>query len=274
MEHRKGETLTFVCAPETEEHPKKAVELIYRGRSTEYVFEHTRIESFLDQIEDDARSAAFFAPLKARVSGTLPPPGEYTLHVAAGATKLGKRVREADRILDAIEAWIRRQAPTLEINSSSPFTAPRHCVRETPPGVPFEVTLRRWPSRTNDSSDSTFEIWMPVCLSELQEQTKMRMRRALATKCPKLHEARSTERTSVLVLELDDMALGSYTAIGDALIAELPRWQEQIPNEVYLVRTEISHRWQIWVLKDGTHWFPNVADAGPHYSDPDQIMHS
>lgn len=92
----------------------------------------------------------------------------------------------------------------------------------------------------------------------------MRIRSAPEDKCPKLQAAKGDDLTSVLVLESNDIALANSVDIAKAVVKELSERQDDIPDEVYLVETEIEP-WVVWVLKEGPHLFPDVAEAGPYY---------
>jgi hypothetical protein len=265
IEQRNGDRLTLMYAPEDEERQRPAVELICPGTASTFAFEHTLVESFPQQLEDDARFLGLLGPLEARLRGTLPLPGHYVLTVAIGATTLGKAVREAQRIQNALETWGRMKAPTLRVGS--PATAPHHYLDEAPPGVPFEVSLHRWPG-----IDGQFFIGR-VSPSALEEKRQLRLRRALDEKCPKLQAAGGPGRRAVLVLESQDIALASYGAIAEALRAELARFSGFVPDEIYLVQTA-TDPWGVRVLKEGTHVVTHVLDPGPHYVDLQRLYSS
>ena len=139
----------------------------------------------------------------------------------------------------------------------SPDVAPDHYKREKPDGVPFKVTLYRW-------SGNDGKFWITEDAPEdLAEKKRERIREALEEKCPKLWRARGNNRTSILVLELDDISLGNHVSVGQALSQE-PVHRSDAPDEIYLVRTE-RDEWVVWVLKEGVSLFRDVADPGPYY---------
>ena len=186
----------------------------------------------------------------------MPTPGHYKLVVAPGAVD---GATDGETIQMKLEAWVRYKAPALQIGS--PSTAPNHYVREIPPGVPFEVTLYRWPGLDGKFFISRF---VP---NELEKKRCKRIRSALEAKCPKLKEARGNHKSSILVLESNDISLGNHIDIADAVIKELSKRRDDIPDEVYLVETDIEP-WTVWVLKEGPKLFFDVPDAGPHYIEP------
>lgn len=85
MANRKREKLSTVGVPDEEERQKRAVDLKFQGASSEFVMEHTLIESIPHQIRGGHRFINLLGPLEATLSGTLPTPGHYKLVVAPGA---------------------------------------------------------------------------------------------------------------------------------------------------------------------------------------------
>jgi len=134
--------------------------------------------------------------------------------------------------------------------------------------VPFEVSLYRWPGLDGRLFIGEFS---PEKLEELRRQ---RVRLALDAKCPKLLAAKGESRISVLVLESDDIALANPVVIGNALVQGLSKRQGDVPDEVYLVGTELEQQWIVWVLKERSCQFPHVPKDGPHYIDPTSLKGS
>ncbi|MHC4297416.1 MAG: hypothetical protein ACYS7Y_08960, partial [Planctomycetota bacterium] len=194
-------------------------------------------------------------PLKSKLRGQLPTPGHFELAVDTGTTKGTKWTKEP--IQNALIKWIKDKAPLLQLGS--PNTAPHHHVREGPHGVPFQVTLYRWPRH-----DGELRISMNAPAS-LQDRRRQRISEALERKCPKLCQAREDKRISILLLESDDMSLGNCWATGQATADEMAT-RNDLPDEVYLVETDIEP-WTVWILKDGTDVFPSVENPGPYYLD-------
>jgi hypothetical protein len=78
MEKRKDDKLSIIGIPDERERHKKASDLIVRGISREYVIEHTQIESFSQQIEDNHQFVDLFGPIEKELTGTLPGPVRMT----------------------------------------------------------------------------------------------------------------------------------------------------------------------------------------------------
>ena len=252
IKKRKNVLVDKIEYPDEKEHNKQAVDVLLKCSSGEIVLEHTQIESYSKQIEDWSQIRKLLTPLKAMLAGKLPTPGQYELVVDVGATKGAKSTK---RIQEALIKWIKKKAPLLQLGS--PDVAPEHFIREKPDGVPFEVTLYRWPG-------SDGKLWIVEdAPSDLEEKRRKRISEALQEKCPKLWRARGDNRTSILVLELDDISLGNHIWVGKDLEQELVH-RSDTPDEIYLVRTE-QDEWAVWILKEGVSLFRDVADPGPYY---------
>jgi hypothetical protein len=249
---RKGITIKRIRYPDEEQRNVKAVDVLVESSSSEIVIEHTLIESYPGQIAEHSRIQELLKPLQTMLAGKLPTPGHYELSVAVGAVKGAK---DTERIQSALIKWVKNKAPSLQMGS--PDVAPAHYITEKPRGVPFEVTLYRWPY-----SDGKFWIILQAP-EDLEEKRRQRISKALEEKCPKLFKARSDKRDSVLLFELDDISLGNHIAVANVISEEL-NLRNDIPDEIYLVRTEIRP-WEVWVLKEGTRFFRGIENAGPHY---------
>jgi len=251
----KGETLSVVDVPDSRERRRRAIDYVVRGSSGEYAVEITRLESFEGQILDDRQFSDLLGPVVSRVAGLLPAQDRFVLYVATIAVKGAKK---ADDVRDALVAWIREKAPTLEAGLNR--YCPGNSVREIPPGVPFEVSLSRWRSRQVGLRLGRLEP------DRLEDQRRLRVRSALAEKCPKLQEAKGSHRISVLVLESNDLPLANYSLVAQAVREEFMA-REDVPDEIYLVETE-DDPWAVWTIKSGSRVFPDTPASDPLYVDP------
>jgi predicted nucleotidyltransferase len=249
MERIKGETFAEIDRPERRERRRKAVELILRGASAEFALEHTRLESFIAQIEDDHQFMDLLSPLPEMIGETLPVPGRYVLVVQPRAVK---GARQANKIREALAGWVRDTASVLEVGS--PGTSPRHYRRERPPGVPFEVSLYRWPGR-----GGRLRIARSVP-EELEGKRLQRVRAALDAKLPKLRSEKEGGRVTILVLESDDLPLANLDLIAQALQKAIREYGDNAPDEIYLVETE-QEPWIAWVIKYGPAFYPDVPSC-------------
>ena len=107
---RHGETVTATCQPDTIERNLPAVELLFETPTTKFAIEHTRIESFPNQIVDGKQFAQLLAPLETELEGRLP--GFYFLFVDVGEAKVP--VSQHGAIRTAVTDWILGHCETLK----------------------------------------------------------------------------------------------------------------------------------------------------------------
>ncbi len=209
--------------------------------------EHTSIDSIPLQRRDDARFKKLLGPLEDELAGKLPVPGYYRLVIEMNAIPTGINW---DNVRQRIWEWCQKVAPTLEIGG--PFTTPRHFIRETPRGAPFEVTLYRWPKR-----DGQFKVTR-FAPEDLENQRTEVIYRALASRGTKVARYRNGEFRTILILESEDIALANDSDIGQAFVNAIKKCgSTPLPDEVYLVQTEVKP-YDFYCLKFGDALFPNA----------------
>ena len=235
IEERDGGPLVDTECPDKTEHRKQAVELLFESPTKRYAIEHTRIESFPQQIADGKAFSCLLEPLETDLAGELP--GIYTLVVAVGATN-GIPVSDHERIRTLVKQWILANASKAAEGGGN-----QGSVSEQPPGVPFPLTLH---GRVGSASRLLVARCTP---DELETQRLQRVQTALNRKIPKLVAHKADGRETVLVLESCDTGLGNFSDIGVAVSKALAAFSNQ-PDSIILVETETTP-WYVWPLKDG-----------------------
>ena len=135
---RRGERIINAEPVDAVVRNRPAVEWLFDTPTARFAVEHTRIESFLYQIAEGKRFAQLLEPLETELAGKLP--GAFFLIVDVGAARApGAQHAEIRR---ALSEWILVKGAGLDPEEQTGRTG--NCdIRETPPGVPFEVTLHR-----------------------------------------------------------------------------------------------------------------------------------
>ena len=257
LEVRTGEMRTALRHPELDGIGPPVDLRLWLG-AQEYAIEHTRIESFEGQIETGVAFTKISRHIRRVLSGTLPHPAYYELHVPVSVSLPEKAARRT-RAMDSLVEWIRASAHRMDGRNSgktgawsSPMRADDR-IRETPPEFACEIELLRWPDAALMGRESGDLVAKLICPGELEELRAERLRRAYSDKCPKLERAKSEGARTVLVLENVDIALASFDLIGN-LLPMLLAERRTAPDEIYLAETHTSP-WWVWPMKrDGDRW--------------------
>ena len=190
-------------------------------------------------------------PVKAALSGTLPSDAVYDLHLPFDCGSGGKSAgfREAQ---EALIRWVRAMAQRLTVGDWDTLPAVRHPQRGyrrvcgSPTRFPYEVTLHRWArSRLTRGEPRSLAV-VRVAPEELESARKVRVRKALEDKCPKLGRCKIGGSRTVLALESSDLPLSNAVLIRKVLAPALDERQD-VPDEVYLAETE-SDPWCVYLL--------------------------
>lgn len=253
---RRGEPIISAQPVDVIVRDRPAVEWVFETPTGKFALEHTRIESFSNQISEGKLFGQLLGPLEAELADKLP--GAFLLIVDVGAAK-APSTQHAE-IRKILAEWVLAKGAGLESEEQSGPDG-KCDITEKPAGVPFEVTLHR----DADYDSRLFIIQnLPGDRESLQRD---RIRTALARKCPKLLQSTKDGRVSIPVLESDDVALANRRSIANATIAELSA-RDDAPDIVVWARTS-TNPWKAWLLKDGVTTHPNVSTAGPYVLDPD-----
>ncbi len=245
-------------------HPERdgvgpPVDLRLRLGSQEYAIEHSQIEALPGQIHTAVEFGRFINPVIDELSGLLPGPAVYDLDFPFNA-RLGVPPAQLEQIRRDFIEWIRVHA--LELHEKNPERPtreknPRECndrYRGTPPGFPYEVTLRR---KAHWSTSGVHDgVLLPTRIVKEDVETRRvdRLWKTLDRKCPKLHTCKEQGARTVLVLEDNDIALSNHVLIEDGL-AGLLEERADLPDEIYLVESSVK-TWGVRIIKCDEAIFP------------------
>lgn len=235
---RTGEVIELDDRPEDHIRNAKVVEELWRSPSRRYAAEHTRIETFEGQIQNESLTQRLLTPVRAELTGVLP--GTFVLSYRA-KDLAAARIKFRSAQLEIYKAVV-STASTMEVGATRALNAA---------SLPFLLQLHR--RHANGS-----QVFLQCDVEGEREALRLeRLRRALAAKLPKLRAWAADGRTSVLILEANDIQHSSATVVMKALVAALPERVDQ-PDLVVLVETD-GGPWYGWVLKDGE----RTGDAVP-----------
>jgi len=234
---RRGGTVEVLDRQDGRERQEQAVDLIARDRVGEFAVEHTTLDSFPRQQGEGAWLQQELAPLEAELSGTLGVAGTFRLVIPHGALH-GMPRRARARVLEQMCDWISTTAPTLQIGS--PATAPAHSA--TAPAELGGVVLQRWPGPAGGRL-----IVSRIPPDELEALRQVVATVVLERKAPKLQQACQGHRTTVLVLEIWDVALANAGVVAAAVTEACGQFTGPLPDAIVQVDTT------------GAPWTPEVV---------------
>ena len=234
---RRGGAVEILDRPDRRERQQQAVDLIARDRVGEFAVEHTGLDSFPGQRDEGAWLEQALVPVEAELSGTLGTAGTFRLVVPHGALR-GMPRRARALVVGRVRDWISTTAPTLQIGS--PATVPAHSA--TAPAELGGLVLQRWPGPT----DSRLIVSRSQP-DELEALRQLVAATALERKAPKLEQARQGRRTTVLVLEIWDVALANAGGVAAAVKEACGQFSVPLPDVIVQVDTT------------GAPWTPEVV---------------
>lgn len=227
---RAGEHIAIASRPELDHRSDKAVEQLWDAASRGYAVEHTRVESFERQLANIARVKRLLAPVKETLAGRLP--GYYALAVREHETTAARvDFSFAHR---EVEQLVLGAAARLDVGDTVTLRSER---------LPFEMQLHL---RHKNGSALVLHSDIEGDAETLRVE---RFRRAFDDKCPKLSTWASGGRTSVLVLESDDVQHANFNVSFEAVEKVLAERTDR-PDIIVYVETDASP-WSAWVFKDG-----------------------
>ncbi len=253
---------------------KPPVDLLFKLGTQEYAIEHTRIQSFDNQIATVAVANRIIRYIRKHIPDPFPSLAYYELQFPTNVSLPTGRSKRS-RGLGNLVTWISVNEQILRERNSdrilsvyNPYEA-NDRIREVPPGFNCHFELLHWPVASlipRKPGTLSFRFISPIdqeslCLSSL--------RQTFSRKCPKLQKCKTEGARTVLVLESSDPDLKKFEFRGN-LLPTLLAGCAIVPDEIFLVDTSSDH-WYVQLLKrDDAHW-PDVGmpELGRFYYDPD-----
>jgi len=267
------ETRADVRLPETD-GIGPPVDLRLKLGEQDYAIEHTRIESFENQIETVIVANRIVRHVRKRIPDPFPGPAYYELQFPIDISPPKRKTRR-DRALNGLVEWVRAKERILRERNSTQFLPVRNphlandSIRGKPPGFECEFELLHWPIVPLMGVRPGTLSFRFIRRDDPEGSRADRLRRAFSEKCPKLEACKAEGARTALVLESSDPGLDSFEFRGD-LLPSLLAGCTNAPDEVFLVET-CADRWQVWLLKrDEGHWpETGMPELGVQYYDPD-----
>ena len=260
-------------------HPDKEggsppVDLRLRLGTQDYAIEHTRIESFGNQIGTVAVANRIIQHVRKNIPDPFPGPAYYELQFRIDVSLPRGRDRRA-RALNSLVQWVGTAARILCDRNPVPILPVRDphlasdSIRGTPAGFDCEFQLLHWPIARLIPREPGALAFRFIPQDDPDGPRLDSLRQTFSRKCPKLQACKEEGTRTVLVLESGDPALVSFEFRGGLLPSLLDKCTNP-PDEIFLVETSADD-WQVWLLKrDDGHWpDTGMPELGGFYYDPE-----
>lgn len=243
---RGGGTASVVAVPEQDDRSNPAVELVTADALGTLAIEHTLIEPYPGQIQDNVQISPYVETLPTMLEDRLPVGSRFQLILDPCVVN---GIKPTQEVLDAIVKWVVTTAPHLE--DGHPGIDGRHMAKGEPPDVPFPITLVRWPRRVDDTLPPV--LIARSCPPDLEELRRQRLVTALEKKLPKLTAAGEKGHQGVLVIESRDFALSNSVTISAALFAASDEVTDPLPSWIILWQ-QVGDAAFEWTLRADGEW--------------------
>jgi len=218
------------------ERRTEAVELIAADDVGTIVVEHTRIESYPDQVDDRMAASKIF-PLHGVELPERPNAGRYTLTVRP-AVLATVPYKERARVAQILTDWVREnvdRVPWPHVPGEPIYITGSH------PQLTFQWAL--WQAVPNTIGlVGPYERVIQISYSRPENLEEMRRDRLTATiskKVPKLLKAAGEDGRSILVLEERDTTLSSPLDVSLAMQAAAE--DAPMPDVIYMLNTRMGN---------------------------------
>lgn len=257
IEKRTGKIRTQVRRPEMDGvGPPVDLRLILNTQ--EYAIEHTRIESFENQIRTESIVKEVIDYIKKKNLVPFPSPDYYELHYPFDFSLPDRKVKR-DRALNNLVEWICKCEKFLREGTRSqpmhlyPVWIASDIVRGKPEGFDCTFELLRWLDAVRNRRKPGALCMRPINPEDQEQLIRKRLDKAFHKKCPKLEMCKVEGARTVLVLESSDVDLMHHEFRGD-LLPELLANYTNAPDEIFLIETHFDP-WWVWPIKcDGGYW--------------------
>ena len=260
-------------------HPDKdgmvpPVDLRVKLGAEEYAIEHTRIESFNNQIRTVVVRNRIIRHIVKNIPDPFPSPAYYVLQFPIDVSLPGGKAR-GDRALNDLVEWVRASERTLRERNADRILPARNpyfandSIRGAPAGFECEFELLHGPLAPLIGRRPGTLLLRCIPPDDLEGPRADRLRQAFSKKCPKLQACKTERARTVLVLESGHPGLMSFEFRGDLLPSLLAECTNA-PDEIFLVETCVD-LWCVWLVKRGDAHWPDTGmpDLSGFYYDPD-----
>lgn len=248
---REGVRFKIESEPEKVNRKTKDIEAVLVSDNRRIAVEHTRIESFKNQISNMHRLKQIRTRIEEELEGRVPDDRYFVLTMPIEyLCTLGKK--DMDKQASTIITWVIQESRNLGEKQAAKLTLP---------DADQDVWLQcRWSSNNLNGTVIT-GLLSPKSLDQKRLE---RYEKIFRDKLPKLHRYEERKYETVLALEDIDMALSNSIIAGELLQQISHHYKSIIPMSIYyFATTNKNDIYEAYVFKEGDKWLENVAHSGP-----------
>jgi len=216
---------------------QKACDAIVSIGAKKVAIEHTSMDFYQNQREENALFLKLFNPVKEVLERKLKLSGKF---VISTDTKINLKGFDYNKVRPLIIKSCLQKAETLEFGS--PETAPNHFTILKIPEIPFDIKITRWPGKN---------CIISCCHSpeEIQKELIAALEKAIKSRGKKVAQYSNNGYRTVLLIESQDFQITNRSMIGQAFFNIIKSFPEmELPDEIYLIITGFSD-FELYCLK-------------------------
>ena len=195
------------------------------GKKT-VAIEHTSIDCYQNQREENALFLKLFKPVKEALEKELKVPGKFDISTDS---KINLKGFDYNKARPLIIKRCLEQAKTLKFGS--PETAPNHFAILKIPEIPFYIKLCRWPGK------NCVRLYCHS-FEEIQTELMEVLNKAIKSRGEKVTQYKDKSYRTVLLIESQDIQLTNDAMIRQAFFKITKDVSVmELPDEVYLILT-------------------------------------
>ena len=231
---REGVRFKIGSEPEKVNRMTKDIEVVLVSDNRRIAVEHTRIESFTNQISNVHRLNQARTRIEKELKGRVPDDRYFVLTLPTEYLCALKK-NDMDKQASTIVTWVAQESRNLGEKRTAKLTLP---------DAGQDVWLQcRW----SDKELNGNVITGLLAPNSLDQKRSERYEKIFSDKLPKLHRYEECQCETVLALEDIDIALSNPIIAGE-LLQQISHYHKSvIPMSIYYFSTNKKHIYDAWV---------------------------
>ncbi|MGD0280200.1 MAG: hypothetical protein ABSC11_12945 [Smithella sp.] len=248
---REGVRFKIESEPEKVNRKTKDIEAILVYDNRRIAVEHTRMESFTNQISNVHRLIPARTRIEEELKGHVPDDRYFVLTLPVEYL-CALRKRDMDKQVSAIITWVMQESRHLGEKRTAKLTLPN--------AEQYVWLECRWSSKMLNGTVIT-SLLSPKSLDQKRSE---RYEKIYRDKLSKLHRYEECNYETVLALEDIDISLSNSSIAGELLQQISHHHKSVIPMSIYyFATTNENDIYEAYIFKEGDKWLENITHSGP-----------